>query len=126
MAHRGRSTADAALLTALSKGLNVRTAAQQAGLSERSVYRRLRTPAFREALSAARREALDAATAALSNASGSAATALIGLLRDGTPPSVKLQAARSILELGGKLREEVEVEARLTALEAVVGKREGS
>lgn len=125
MAHRGRSTADSALLAALSRGLNVRTAAAQAGIAERTAYRRLRTPEFREALSTARREAIDAAAGALSNASGTAATALIGLLRESTPPSVRLAAARAVLELGGKLREETDVEARLAALEAAVAEREG-
>ena len=46
-----------------------------------------------------------------------AADVLRALLPPGMPPAVRLGAARSLLELGVRLRESVELEARLASLE---------
>jgi len=46
VAHRGRKEADEALLQALACGATVETAAQRAGIGERTAYRRLADPEF--------------------------------------------------------------------------------
>jgi hypothetical protein len=53
----------------------------------------------------------------LADGMAEAADVLRGLLAPGMPPAVRLGAARSLLELGCKLRESVDLEARLAALE---------
>ena len=40
------------------------------------------------------------------------------LVKEGTPPAVRLGAARAVLEIGLKVREAADVEQRLAALEA--------
>jgi hypothetical protein len=57
-------------------------------------------------------------TGALTAASTEAVRSLLELLKSGTPPAVRLGAARSVLELGIKLREVADLEERMTALEA--------
>jgi hypothetical protein len=112
------------LLLALACGATVEAAAQKAGLSARSVYRRLKRPAFRRRLAERRAELVRRASAALSAAGLEAVKTLLALLGQPTPPATRLGAARSVLELGVKLRDLTEVEERLRRLEARLARRE--
>ena len=118
VAHRGRRNADDALLAALAGGATVREAATTAGVGERTAWRRLDEEDFRRRLDEARRQTVRAAVDTLTRASTAAAATLATLLRQEYPPAVRLGAARSILELGGRLRESQDVLARIEALEA--------
>lgn len=91
-------------------------AARAGGVSEATVYRRLREPAFRQRVDEARDEIVTRAVARLSAASVEAADTLRALLRS-SMDFARLAAARSILELGGKLREQEDLAARVAALE---------
>ena len=116
VAGSGRKNADDALVMALAVGGTVPAAAQHAGVSERTVYRRLHDPAFCRRVSAARAELLERAVGQLV-ATASCAAATLRQLLAAPADSIKLGAARSILEFGPKLRESTELEARLAALE---------
>ena len=120
MAGSGRRHADAALIAALAGGATMADAARAAGVGERTVYRRLQTPAFRARVIAARADLVERAAARLADAAGAAVTTLGELLVAGTPPAVRLGAARAVLELGLRLREQQEIEERLAALEAAL------
>jgi hypothetical protein len=50
---------------------------------------------------------------------------LLDLQKPAAPPAVRLGAARSVLELGVKLRAAAELEERLTALEEQVAANAG-
>jgi hypothetical protein len=118
VAHRGRKNADDALLVALAGGRTVKDAADLAGVSLRTATRRLADPGFRRRVTQARAAMVERALVEL--AAGAAAA--VGALRDlhtgqNTPPAVRQSAARSYLELGTRLREAVEAEQRLAALE---------
>ena len=117
MAGASRKKADGALLMALACGATVESAARKTGLGERTVYRRLADPAFQEQLANLRFETVQRSAAMLSAASLEAVKTLVALQDASVPPPVRLGAARSILEFGSKLREMVELEQRLTALE---------
>lgn len=106
MAGGDRSKADSALVAALAAGSTTKDAAKTAGVSESTIYRRLREPEFRGAVSEARRVMIEQAVGALSDASSAAVTTLKGLL-EADAETVKLGAARAILELGARLRETV-------------------
>lgn len=116
MAGDGRHKGDAALVAALAAGATVRDAAERSGVGERTVYRRLADGAFRRRVSAARAEFVDRAVGQLADAATAAVATLQALL---TSPSdsVRLSAARTILETGTRLRESAELEQRLTELE---------
>jgi hypothetical protein len=117
----GRGRADDQLLLALAAGAYVEHAAEHAGVSERTVYRRLADPAFRADMRAIRREMFEQATARLVAASASAATTLAELAEEGQREATRVAVARAVLELALKLRTADELEARVAALEAQTG-----
>jgi hypothetical protein len=112
-----RKKADIQLVTALAAGATVEAAAKVAGVSEPTVYRRLREPAFRQRVAELRDEMVARAVARLSATSTLAADTLRELL-GARAETVRLGAARAILELGTKLRETEDLAARVAALEA--------
>jgi hypothetical protein len=117
MPHSGRRNANEILLLALACGATAEAAAQKAGVSKTTVHRRLNDPEFRQRLQQARAEILQRTTAALTASSMEAVKTLVELQGGKIPPSVRLGAARAVLELGAKLRETVELEERIRALE---------
>jgi cystathionine beta-lyase/cystathionine gamma-synthase len=108
---------DAELVQALAMGASAENAAQKAGVSRRTVCRRLADPAFRTRVAEARAEIVRREAGLLTAAGMAAIKALTTLLESATSESVKLGAARTTLEMGCKLRETVEWTDRLAALE---------
>jgi transposase-like protein len=106
-----------ALLLALACGATVEAAARQCGLTDRTIYRRLSEPAFKDRLQALRTDMVARAAGMLTAAAGEAVRTLLQLEKD-APATVRLGAARAVLELGMKLREAADLEARMAALEA--------
>jgi hypothetical protein len=121
MAQRGRRGADQALLLALACGATVEAAARSVGVSESTVYRRLREPAFRLRLQEVRADMVQRTSGMLTAAGGEGVKTLLALLKEGMPPAVRLGAARAVLELGMKVRETAELAERVAALEAQLG-----
>jgi hypothetical protein len=111
-----------ALLTALASGASVKEAARLTGIGERTAHRRLEDPIFQERISDMRSEFLSAAVGRLSETAMEAANTLRDLLNSQSD-SVRLSAARAILEFAPKLRESVELERRMTEIEAEVLKK---
>lgn len=111
-----RRNADSALVAALACGGTVEAAAQTAGVSVPTVRRRLAEPAFRKAVEEARAESVSRAVARLSATSTLAADCLRELLK-AKSETVRLGAARAILELGAKYREAEDLAVRLAELE---------
>jgi hypothetical protein len=122
VAHRGRQNADEVLALALASGQTVRGAAELAQVSERTARRRWADPMFRRRVTELRAEMVGSAVGKLADAAGMAADRLRELL-SAQSEAVALSAARSILELGTRLREATEVEERLSALEDRLGRR---
>jgi transposase-like protein len=123
VAHRGRQNADEALALALASGQTVRDAAAAVGIAERTATRRWADAAFRRHVAELRGEMATRALGRLADGMGEAASTLRELLADSTPPAVRLGAARCLLELGVKLREAIDLEQRLTAVEARYSER---
>lgn len=135
MADRGRPSEakDDALALRVAMGDTVRAAAQAVKMAERTAYRRSVEPAFREKVKALRQVMLDGTMGILTAAGERAARTLDRLLGpelempatgegdaevEAVPAQVRRQAARDILELGGKLRGELELTERVEAIEA--------
>jgi hypothetical protein len=118
MADNGLRKRDDALALALASGQTLRDAAAGAGIGERTATRRWADATFRRRVQELRAEMTSRALGKLANGQAEAADVLRQLLAAGTPPAVRLGACRALLELGCKLRESVELETRLTALEA--------
>jgi hypothetical protein len=106
---------------ALASGQTVRDAAQLAGIGERTATRRVADPDFRRRVAELRGEMVARAMGRLADASVTAVETLRSLLAaEGESP--RLGAAKAILELGTKLRENVELEQRLVTLEKAFAK----
>jgi hypothetical protein len=117
MPQQGKRRLDHKLLLALACGATVENAARQAGLSESTAYRRLAQAEFKQQLATMRADMVQRTAGTLTAAATEAVKALVGLLQPATPHATRLGAARAVLELGVKLREAAELEARITALE---------
>jgi hypothetical protein len=117
VAHRGRRNADEALAAAVASGQTLRDAAAAIGIGERTATRRMADAAFCRRVAELRADMVRRSLGRMADGMSEAADVLRGLLADGIPPAVRLGAARSMLELTVKLREAVELEQRLAALE---------
>jgi hypothetical protein len=80
-------------------------------------------PAFRRRIQELRAEMTSQALGRLVEGMVSAADTLVFLCRKGKSETVRLGAARALLELGTTLRESVEWEERIAALESRPGQR---
>jgi hypothetical protein len=120
----GRKGGGEALLQALAGGLSVPRAAEAAGLSRRTAYRRLKDPDFRRRVGELRTELFERAAGRLGGAGGRAAAVLAKLLGS-ADEKTRLAAARAILELGPRVRDAAEIARRLDELERRVNGQHG-
>jgi hypothetical protein len=107
-------------MLALACGDTVQAAAQTAGVSERTAYRRLTDPGTRRRVGELRADMVQRTLGKQADSAAEAADTLRKLLT-AESDTARLGAARSILELGTKLRESVELEEQLAALEGQLG-----
>jgi hypothetical protein len=120
----GKIACDDALALHLASGVSVPKAAERAGVSERTAYRRLEDPAFRLRVDRLRTEAVGQTVGKLSAAGEEAVDALVLILKHGQPHAVKLGAARAILQLLFAGHEQFTLARRVEELEQLVAGRE--
>jgi hypothetical protein len=120
MARPKKRRGDELLIAALASGATKESAARHAGLSLRTVHRRLDDPDFCRELQAFRTDIVQRTTSALTAAGLEFVKTLVGLAGASTPPATRLGAVRAGLELGMKLREQNDLEQRLATLEGQV------
>src|SRR5579862_893020 len=113
------------LLMALACGANAETAARQTGLTERTVRKRMKDPVFRRQILAIRRDMVNRASGAMSAAAMESIKTLLELQRPSQPGTVRLGAARAILEIGFKLREVTDIEEEVAQLRQIVSAAQG-
>jgi DNA-binding LacI/PurR family transcriptional regulator len=109
MSEKTKVKAEVKLLLALACGATAEQAARQAGVSVRTVYRRLKNQQFWRQVQAMRADMVQRASGTLTAAGAEAVKTLLELLRAPTPFHVRLGAARGILEMGLRVREDVEI-----------------
>jgi hypothetical protein len=114
-----------AVALALAAGKTIREAAAECAAGERTIKRWLaERPDLARRTTELRGEMVNRALGMMADGMTAAADTLRTLL-NAEAESIRLGAARSLLELGTKLRESVEWEARLQALEARQSQRNG-
>jgi hypothetical protein len=106
-----------AAVLALAAGESVASAARKAGVTERTVHRWLEADPFRREVAQARADMFGRALGSLAEGAASGALMLRQLCLKAKSESVKLGAARALLELGPRMRDSVEMEERVRALE---------
>jgi hypothetical protein len=112
------------LLLALACGARVEAAAKQCGIHERTIYRRMTSSDFKAKLQELRTDMVRRAAGLLTAATNEAVRTLLSLQKEATPAAVRLGAARAVLEIGMKLREIVDLETRMAALEERLAQQE--
>ena len=105
-----------AFVAATAAGEGIVGACRAAGIGRRTARRWLADPDFAAEVRAARAVVLEQALGRLGSAAVEAVDVLRRLLR-ATAPSVKLGAARALLEALTRVREHVEISERLAAME---------
>jgi hypothetical protein len=108
---------DPVLITAFLQGKSIAAAAQVAGISERTAKRRVADPAFQRELAAARTRLLARAIGVLVDGALGAAVQLRQLAQGAVQESIRLAAARSILEFSFRGLEALDLAERVAALE---------
>ena len=111
------------MMLALACGATVESAARKASVSERTIYRRLKDPGFQRDLAKLQSEMVQRATAMLTASTLESAKTLLSLQDPSMPPAVRLGAARAVVDFGVKMRQLVELEERLAAMEAILKER---
>jgi hypothetical protein len=125
MQKRDHNRGDELPLGALATGGSVEQAAQTAGVSVRTAYRRLADPVFVRRLAQARDELISNALGELVECA-SEAVAMLRSLLSASDERVRLGAAKSTLEQLLRLRETLALSQRLAALERSVQARKRS
>jgi hypothetical protein len=115
-----KRSGDDALIAALACGATLESAAQAAGVCVRTAHRRRRDPEFIQRLEAFRADIVQRTAGMVTAASAQAVKTLIELQSASTPASVRLNAARAILDFGIKLRDSAEMEQRIASLEQLL------
>lgn len=117
MAHtdvrRGR---DERLALLLAVGCSARQAAHRSGFAVRTVYRRLKDDAFQQQVQAVRSQIFERTASRLGRLGLKAAATLQALL-DADSETIRLGAAREILQAAVRLKSTMEFEARIRSLE---------
>lgn len=113
-----RRVQDEVAIAALGARMSHEEAAARAGMSSRTLRRRLENQDFVRRVAEARERGLQRALAELDSGLEEALVAARELVRPGNQPSVRLKAAQVLLS-GSKLRE-LEIEHRLVEVERAV------
>jgi HEAT repeat protein len=124
MAHGGRKKADEALATLLAAGQTLRAGAVAVGIGERTAARRWADPDFRRRVAALQHEMVGRCLGRMADGMAEAADVLRKLLA-AESESVRLGAARALLELGVRVRDAVELGERVQDLERLAAAQTG-
>jgi hypothetical protein len=113
-----------ALALALASGLTAAAAAEQEQVSLRTVRRCLAKPAFRRLVARLRGQMLEAALGRMAENMTRAADKVARLL-DSDNEAVALRAARTLMSLGLRLRDSIELADRIYDIERDLARKQG-
>lgn len=115
-----KSLSDEAIIAALIAEGTVKGAAISLGCTERTLYKRMKAPAFQEMYAAARADILKTATSKLQGQLCKAVDTLVEIMEDRkSPQQTRVNAASTILLYGARFTESTDLLARLEALESL-------
>lgn len=109
-----------AIIALLSKP-TIKEAAKEAGVGETTLFNWLNEQIFSACYKAARDKMLETALISLQGASTTAVKTLRDVMEDKTiSPSVRVTAARTVLELTLRVKTDLELEARIAQIEEMI------
>ena len=110
---------DETIIAALVEAGSIKEAAGKLNCTPRTLYERMKKPAFRELYNQAKGELMKTATAKLQAHLSGAVNTLVGIMNDKeTAPQTRANCAVSILQYGARYAEATDIIERLEALEA--------
>ncbi len=116
---------DSALISALLSCPTIKLASESVGLSEQSVYSRLRKPDFRAQLQNARDNQFQVISSKLEDANFKALNTLVSILDDReVSAGIKVRASQTLLDLSLKNREQADILTRIQNLEEMLKSQE--
>lgn len=121
-----RRKAEDAVLLALACGATVENVARQCNLSERTIYKRLNDPVYKERLQEIRNDMVSRTAAAMTAAGMESLRTLLELQKKEYPAATRRAAARDVLEIGIKMREDADLADKVQALQQAVTKITGN
>lgn len=104
------------LAAMIAAGRSIKAAAAEIEIGERTAHSWLADPRYRTFVAELRGRMMDESVGRLAEATSEAVGTLKALLNDGSS-NVRLRAATSILDVAVKLREHVELDARMLRIE---------
>jgi len=126
-AESGKSRKKEEAIAALLVHPTIAGAAKASGVSEASLLRWLKEETFATDYRTARRQAVEVAIGLLQKASGAAVATLVSIMQDGEKPgSVRVSAARSVLDMAFKGMELQDMEVRLGVLETALAEQDAA
>jgi len=125
-AHRGRKTAaNDKLALLLASGETTEQAAVKAGVSQSTLFRRLKKPEFRAKVDEIRAQVMERTVGRLSEIAVEAAEALGQLVREAKAETTKVHAIRLVLEFSLKGSEQLTLIRQIQTLKAEVEELRG-
>jgi hypothetical protein len=121
MANSAKEQRDERILMALACGSTIEQAAAKGEVTVKTVQRRMQEPEFRKRLHLLRSEMVSRSASMLTAAAMEAVKTLLSLQNENVQAAIRFGAAKAVLELGAKLRENVELEERIRQLEEKLG-----
>lgn len=126
-AESGKSRKKEEAIAALLVHPTIAGAAKAAGVSEASLLRWLKEETFATDYRTARRQAVEVAIGLLQKASGAAVATLVSIMQDAEKAgSVRVSAARSVLDMAFKGMELQDMEVRLGVLETALAEQDAA
>lgn len=112
---------DNQLISALLTCPTIKLASEKVGISEQSVYARLRKPDFRMKLQSERNTQFQVISSKLEDANFKALDTLINILdNDEVSAGIKVRASQTLLDLSLKNREQVDILQRIESIEEML------
>ena len=112
------------IAAALASGTSIGDAAEQFGVSRKTVQRYLARPGFQRLVARLRGELVATALGRMSQQMSRAADTIAALL-DAEEPHIRLRAGRAMLSLGLRLRDSVDLGERVHELERELAQKQG-
>jgi hypothetical protein len=116
---------DVSLAIALASGKKVQQAADDAGVCRKTVQRKLAKPAFRRKVARLRQQFVGAALGRMADNMAGAADQLVELMTH-QDPRLRLRAARTLIVMGLKLRDSVDLNDRIHDVEQELARKNGA
>lgn len=120
-----RMKGEPAVLAALASGASYRAAAATGGIAYQTVGTRMRDPEYRREVQRIRSGMIEQASGRLAESTLAAADTLVELL-DAASESIRLSAAKALLDSAHRYRELTELAERLAAIEDHVEQQNGN